>query len=564
MNTLTLSAASSFSIGRIGRHLLAATILAWCSSLALAQQTQPPTPPPAVEPEQVEAPAAAPDDSGINVEAEINASDDEDFDRHSENHNVIVRFENSTVGPNDVVDAVISIGGSSTSSGKVREAVVSIFGNTHVTGPVGDAAVAIFGNTYVNSRVRGDVVAIMGDVELGPEARVGGEVVVVSGELKRDPAATVDGGIQQVSLPVDFGRFEWLRPWIKHCLLLGRPLALEPGLGWAWGLAIGFLTLYVLLAVMFSSTVEKCVTTFETRPGATLVASLLTLILTPVLTMVLFVTVVGVALVPFFWIGMFVAGLFGKAVVLATLGRRLTRFVGTSSPLADHAFAVVVGGAIFLLLYMIPVVGFIAYKVLGILGLGVVVYTVLMYAQQKRELAAASATPVSAVAASPTNPAIDPAIDPAPTVDPSVAAAATATGAAPSVPDSTLPRAGFWIRMGALVIDMILVGIICGVLGVDHASDDLFLPLLATYGAVMWKLKGTTVGGILCNLRIVRVDGREVDWATAISRALGCFLSLVVAGLGFIWIAIDPDRQGWHDKIAGTAVVRVPKGRSLV
>jgi uncharacterized RDD family membrane protein YckC len=47
-------------------------------------------------------------------------------------------------------------------------------------------------------------------------------------------------------------------------------------------------------------------------------------------------------------------------------------------------------------------------------------------------------------------------------------------------------------------------------------------------------------------------------------RALSCFLSLVVAGLGFIWIAFDPDHQAWHDKIAGTAVVRVPKGVSLL
>ncbi|HEY6643750.1 RDD family protein [Povalibacter sp.] len=558
MNTLTFPADSTVAIGRFGRQLLATTMLAWFSTFAMAQQAQPPATPPVVEPEKPEAPAATPADPDFDIETDDRDSDD--FDKHGTDHSVILRFEDSTVGPDEVVDAVVSIGGSSTSSGRVREAVVSIFGNTRVTGPVGESAVAIFGSTYVNSRIGGDVVAVFGDVELGPEARVGGEVVVVSGLLTRDPAATVDGGVQQVTLPANFGRFEWLRPWIKHCLLLGRPLAFEPGLGWAWGLAIGFLTLYVLLAVMFSSSVEKCVTTIETRPGATLVASLLTLILTPVLTVVLMVTVVGFALVPFFWIALFIAGLFGKSVILAVIGRRLTRFASTASPLADYTIAVAVGGAIMLLLYVIPIVGFIAYKVFGILALGVVVYTILLAAQAKRELAVRTA-PAPAAGSMGAVGSVEPVVGPAPTATDAPAAAAATVE---SVPDSTLPRAGFWIRMGALVIDMILVGILCGVLGVDRASDDLFLPLLATYGAVMWKLKGTTVGGILCNLRLVRVDGREVDWATAIARALGCFLSLVVAGLGFIWIAIDPDRQGWHDKIAGTAVVRVPKGRSLV
>ena len=47
-------------------------------------------------------------------------------------------------------------------------------------------------------------------------------------------------------------------------------------------------------------------------------------------------------------------------------------------------------------------------------------------------------------------------------------------------------------------------------------------------------------------------------------RTLGCFLSLAVVGLGFLWVAIDDDRQSWHDKIAGTVVVRVPKGVSLI
>jgi uncharacterized RDD family membrane protein YckC len=41
-------------------------------------------------------------------------------------------------------------------------------------------------------------------------------------------------------------------------------------------------------------------------------------------------------------------------------------------------------------------------------------------------------------------------------------------------------------------------------------------------------------------------------------------LSLAVAGLGFLWIAFSDEREAWHDKIAGTAVVKVPKGVSLL
>jgi uncharacterized RDD family membrane protein YckC len=140
----------------------------------------------------------------------------------------------------------------------------------------------------------------------------------------------------------------------------------------------------------------------------------------------------------------------------------------------------------------------------------------------------------------------------------------TGPGAGPSgqppLNAATLPRAGFGIRMGALLLDLILIGIVTHQL---HGHD-IHLILLAAYGAVMWKLKGSTIGGIICGLHVVRVDGRPIDWPTAIVRALGCFLSLAVVGLGFIWIAIDHDRQGWHDKIAGTAVVRAPKGASLL
>ena len=115
--------------------------------------------------------------------------------------------------------------------------------------------------------------------------------------------------------------------------------------------------------------------------------------------------------------------------------------------------------------------------------------------------------------------------------------------------------------MAALLLDLLLVSI---VLNTTYHSGRLELLFLAAYGAVMWKLKGSTIGGIICGLRVVRLDGRPIDWPTAIVRALSCFLSLVVVGLGFLWIAIDSERQSWHDKIAGTVVVRAPKGSSLL
>jgi uncharacterized RDD family membrane protein YckC len=114
--------------------------------------------------------------------------------------------------------------------------------------------------------------------------------------------------------------------------------------------------------------------------------------------------------------------------------------------------------------------------------------------------------------------------------------------------------------MVALLLDALLVGFLMGVLHVHH----LELVVLAAYGAVMWKLRGSTIGGIVFDLHVVRMDGRPVDWETAIIRALSCFLSLAVAGLGFFWIAFDDNHQAWHDKIAGTVVVRVAKGSPLV
>jgi uncharacterized RDD family membrane protein YckC len=468
----------------------------------------------------------------------------------------------------------------------VRDAVVSVFGNTRVEGgSVGDTAAAVFGNNFVNASV-GDVVAVLGDVELGPQANVRGDVIVVGGSLKRDPAAHVSGAIQHV-MSVPAGTLSGLRAWLDSSLRFARPLAFGPGIGWAWTIALGFLALYAVIAVMLREPVDRCVETLQKFPGQTALASLLAMLLTPLALIVLVFTFVGAPLVPFAVFGIFVATLFGKAVVLAWMGRGLLKFLDEGDRL-HSAVAVLVGGGVVLLLYTVPVLGFLVFNVLGILAFGVVIYTLLLAFRARRQAAAAAAPLPSFAAPSPaaantsTVPPTgaptgyysaaadmtggdavgDTSADEAPKSPPGGEGYVPPSSAQPVMGDAaTLPRAGFWIRMLALLIDAILVGVVIAVLSDENR---LQLIALATYGAIMWKMKGTTVGGIVCNLKVIRVDGRPLDWSTSIVRALSCFLSLVVVGLGFIWIAFDEGKQSWHDKIAGTAVVRVPQGVSLL
>jgi uncharacterized RDD family membrane protein YckC len=559
---------------------------------------------PADKTPQVSVPTAAestPVEASTPTKPDDAATDDNDDDnddvhihhhhRHHNGNDVVHIGSDSHLPAGQKADSVVSVGGSSSSAGEVGDAVVSVFGNTTVSGgSVGDAAVAVFGDTHVNGKVGQDVVAVFGDVELGPNAEVGGQVVVVGGTLTRDPAATVHGSVQEVSLPMGLGHMEWLRQWIKECLFLGRPLAFHAGLEWAWTLALGFLAFYAVLALLFPKGIARCAETFETQPGKTILASILTLIATPIAFTILIITGIGIVLVPILGGLLFFAGLFGKAVILATIGRRVTKNFGEPE-FWHEAVAVLIGGALMLLLYTIPFVGFIVQKAFGILGLGVVVYTLLL-AQRARRAAARPQTPTPPPAGVPGSGATDAlaastdsaasagaaafaSAEASGTDTSASAAAAPDAGAAPatsvpplqsSAPLSTaaalaLPRAGFGIRMLALLIDVVLIGVL---IHFFRHSHDLMLILLATYAAIMWKLKGTTVGGIVCHLQVVRADGRELDWSTAIVRALGCFLSLFVVFLGFIWIAIDPDKQAWHDKIAGTVVVRTTQSAGLV
>ena len=80
----------------------------------------------------------------------------------------------------------------------------------------------------------------------------------------------------------------------------------------------------------------------------------------------------------------------------------------------------------------------------------------------------------------------------------------------------------------------------------------------------MWAWRGTTIGGIVLGLKLVRLDGQRITFVVALVRGLAAAFSVVVLFLGFLWITWDRDKQGWHDKIAGTVVLRLPRGTPLV
>jgi uncharacterized RDD family membrane protein YckC len=132
---------------------------------------------------------------------------------------------------------------------------------------------------------------------------------------------------------------------------------------------------------------------------------------------------------------------------------------------------------------------------------------------------------------------------------------------------------GFWVRTVAWIIDAIILAVIGAALsplfggntvvqtsnGVEfnYGASAIQLLLDLVYFVGFWVLRAQTPGMIPFNMRVVRADnGENIDVARAILRYVGVIISFLVLALGVIWVAFDARKQGWHDKLAGTVVVR--------
>lgn len=135
-----------------------------------------------------------------------------------------------------------------------------------------------------------------------------------------------------------------------------------------------------------------------------------------------------------------------------------------------------------------------------------------------------------------------------------------------------LEYVGFWLRVWAVVIDTVLVMIILvplqfltrthdisewGALSAESVDIWLSIILPAVAAIAFWSYKQATPGKMVIGARIVCAKtGGPPSLAQYIIRYLAYSLSSAVFMLGWIWVAFDRRKQGWHDKLAGTVVVR--------
>lgn len=119
-------------------------------------------------------------------------------------------------------------------------------------------------------------------------------------------------------------------------------------------------------------------------------------------------------------------------------------------------------------------------------------------------------------------------------------------------------------RFLAAFIDAVIVGIVSSILGsiVGQAGGGSrpwinFISLI--YYVVMTYYYGATLGKKALGIKVVDASGgNKLSFGQVILRELvGKFVSAIVILLGFIWILFDAKKQGWHDKIANTVVIKV-------
>ena len=489
----------------------------------------------------------------VSAGAAPSAQDIDQIRIHVSNPTVRI-LQSYTLRAGETARRVVVIGGDATIEGRVDEDVVVILGRAQLA---------------ATAEVNGSFVVVGGTGVIAEGAQVHQDVVAIGG-LDAPPGFVPGGNHIAIGTPSLGTRLRGVVPWLTRGLLLGRPIV--PDLPWVWTIAALFFLLNLLLNLLFDAPVRACAAALRATPLSAFATGLLVMLLAGPLCVVLAISVIGVAVIPF---------VFGALVLGTIIGRiGFARWLGMSvvhqEDLENRAQSLrsfLIGSAIMCVAYVIPVLGLIAWAMAVVFGLGGAAQAFMRAYRRENPRPPRKTAVVAAAAAAPeAEPAGAPIVMQAATaldapfvpVDHAPLLAATAATAAAAGDLLSFPRATFLERLAAFGLDLVLVVIAAQVLRLDRlfsgdAIESNVLLLAVLYHVGFWAWKQTTVGGIICQLRLVRIDGSALRFAEALVRGLSGIFSLAVAGLGFFWILRDPERQAWHDRIAGTYVVKVPR-----
>ena len=127
-------------------------------------------------------------------------------------------------------------------------------------------------------------------------------------------------------------------------------------------------------------------------------------------------------------------------------------------------------------------------------------------------------------------------------------------------------RPGFWIRAKASVLDDVIFFPLSYAVQLKAMGVSGHVPIAMTLAIYImpalitvpfWRYAGATPGKLLCSLRVVDAKSGETPRFTQLlNRFFGYFPSFFCLGLGFLWVAWDPEKRAWHDRLSGTRIVR--------
>jgi uncharacterized RDD family membrane protein YckC len=134
----------------------------------------------------------------------------------------------------------------------------------------------------------------------------------------------------------------------------------------------------------------------------------------------------------------------------------------------------------------------------------------------------------------------------------------------------TTTYAGFWRRVAAFIVDGLLLSVVTVPLtlafgGYDYQADPAAASSASTLSTVITWLyyalmessaKQATVGKMALGIVVTDLEGRRIGFGRATGRHFAKILSALIIGIGFLMVAFTQRKQGLHDMLAGTLVVK--------